>query len=384
MEILIISFDADPPFKGGVCTITNILAKELVKKGHQCTLGYINETDTPSTFFTDKIRISEDNIDNILIFSKRKKFDVIITQFLFVNYDLLTPLKNTHCKVISVYHNKPELRNTLFSSYLTAVIHNTNLKSRIYSLIHLFLFPLFKRYERKKDLIMFNKAYNNSDHLVLLSKKFFPFLQKIIPNAQYPKLIAIGNPIVFDETFPIENLYQKEKKVLIVCNYNHVKRVPIMLKIWKEIEQDSQFDNWSLTFVGGGENFHKVILLAKKLGIKRIEFTGFKNPLPYYRICSIMLMTSKYEGYPMTLLEGQQMGVVPIVYNSFESLTDIVIDNFNGIIIPNNDKKTFTEQLKSLMRNEDRRFKLAQNAITNSALHSKEVIIEKYIHLFND
>lgn len=384
MEILIISFDADPPLKGGVCTMTNIIAKELIKKGHHCTLGYTHETEVPSTFFSEKIKISEDNIDNILSFSKKKKFDVIITQFLFINYELLTPLKGANCKVISVYHTKPELRNTLFSTCCTNVIHNKSLTNRIYALIHLFFFPLFKIRERKKDYIMFNKAYNSSDHLVLLSESFIPFLQNIVPHAQRPKLTAIGNPIVFDETFPIGNLSQKEKKVLIVCNYNHVKRVPIMLKIWKEIEQDSDFNEWSLTFVGGGENFHKVINLAKKLKIHRIEFTGFKDPLPYYRLCSIMLMTSKYEGYPMVLLEGQQMGVVPIVYNSFESLTDIVSDRFNGIIIPNNEKNTFIQQLKVLMNNEDLRMKLAQNAITSSDLHSKEVVIEKYMHLFND
>jgi len=49
------------------------------------------------------------------------------------------------------------------------------------------------------------------------------------------------------------------------------------------------------------------------------------------------MMTSRFEGWPMVLMEAMQMGVVPVVYNSFESLSDIVVDGENGYIIPNND-----------------------------------------------
>ena len=34
MNILIISFDADPPYMGGVATMTNLLAKGFIAKGH--------------------------------------------------------------------------------------------------------------------------------------------------------------------------------------------------------------------------------------------------------------------------------------------------------------------------------------------------------------
>ena len=44
MNILFISFDADPPHMGGTSTVVNILAKEFKQKGHNVYLGYYNDS----------------------------------------------------------------------------------------------------------------------------------------------------------------------------------------------------------------------------------------------------------------------------------------------------------------------------------------------------
>lgn len=382
MEILIISFDADPPHMGGVSTVTNILYQEFIRKGYNCTLGYIYKSDMPSKIFSEKINISYENINSILEYSKKKKFDIIITQFLFVNYDLLNILKKDTGKIISVYHSKPALRYVPFSNHLNNLLYGKTYKNKIYSLIHIIFFPIFKRIERKNDLKMYRNAYDKSNEFVLLSKQFYSSLKKIIPYINSNKLHYIGNPVVFNETLSYNELINKKKEVIIVCNYNHVKRIDVMFKIWKEIEDDNNFNEWNLKFVGGGENFERVISLAKKINLKRISFEGFTSPLPFYKESSITLMTSKYEGYPMVLLEALQLGVVPIVYNSFESLTDIIENGYNGIIVPNNKKKKFIENLKYIMRDDDKRLELSYNAIKSSKVHSKNNFIQKYIDLF--
>ena len=60
-------------------------------------------------------------------------------------------------------------------------------------------------------------------------------------------------------------------------------------------------------------------------------------------------MTSGFEGWPMVLMEAMPMGVVPIAFNSFESLQDIISHKENGIIIPNNDMDKYVAGLKWLM-----------------------------------
>ena len=50
-------------------------------------------------------------------------------------------------------------------------------------------------------------------------------------------------------------------------------------------------------------------------------------------------MTSIYEGFPMTLLECQSFGVVPLLYNSFSAAVDIIDDGINGYLISPYKKK---------------------------------------------
>jgi glycosyltransferase involved in cell wall biosynthesis len=95
-------------------------------------------------------------------------------------------------------------------------------------------------------------------------------------------------------------------------------------------------------------------------------------------------MTSSFEGFGLTLLEAQQMGVVPIVFDSFSALHDIILDGHNGVIIKNNDLQSYKEQLLNLMRNSTYRNNLAKNAIDNSANFSKEKIVAIWENLFKE
>ena len=93
-------------------------------------------------------------------------------------------------------------------------------------------------------------------------------------------------------------------------------------------------------------------------------------------------MTSRYEGFPMVLLESIQQGVVPIVYNSFEALTEI-LDNGNcGEIINNGDSHSFYLSAKKLMLNDQLRIEKANNGIKFSNNYSIDVVGKSYVKYF--
>ena len=58
--------------------------------------------------------------------------------------------------------------------------------------------------------------------------------------------------------------------------------------------------------------------------IKNIYFEGNKNPLPYYQKASVFLMTSALEGWGLTITEAQQFGVVPVAFDSYPSLHEVI------------------------------------------------------------
>lgn len=384
MNILIISFDADPPNMGGTSTVVNVLAKAFIAEGHFCALGYMDDSNHPSVFFKHKIKLVKENRLEAEFFFNTFKFDIIYnTQAISTDFDFLKSLSHNDCKIVSAYHNRPQLRYLPFESLMDLYYESNNFFYKLYTLAKIPILPLWKYKSQQSQRIAFQKMVDNSDKVLVLSSNFIPVFLKIVPKNSKEKLVAIENPIVFDEVYPIANLPKQNKKVLVVCSVNYQKRANIMIKIWAELEKDKTLQDWSFDFVGGGNGFQRLTKLAKDLKLSRINFLGYQSPEKYYLDSSIFMMTSRFEGWPMVLMEAMQMGVVPVVYNSFESLADIIDDSQNGFVIPNNDFVFFVKQMKNLMLDDEKRKDMASKAITNCARFTPEIISNKYFNLFN-
>lgn len=384
MNILFISFDADPPYMGGVSTVVNAIAKGLLQRGHNIYLGYYTPGVHPSLFFRNKILISYNNIPYIKNFLENNKIDIIYNALpLNTDWDIIKKCFPT-TKIVSAYHNRPQLNYFPLYSLMNIYYNSKNILYKIYTLLKITLLPIRKIKSQKREKTRFFLMAQNSDRILLLSPQFYPCIKRIVPSISDHKLAAIPNPIVFNNILAREKLKDKKNKVLVVASSNHVKRIWIILHIWKEIEKDSQYNLWSLDMVGEGEDYIRLLSLAKKLKLKRITFYGYKDPEPFYQEASIFLMTSKYEGWPMVLMECMQKGVVPIVYNSFESLTDIITDNINGYIIPNNNFHSFVNKLKYLISDKTKRNEMANHGLDRCEQYSLEHIIDKFESLFSE
>lgn len=95
-------------------------------------------------------------------------------------------------------------------------------------------------------------------------------------------------------------------------------------------------------------------------------------------------MTSAFEGFVLTLTEAQQFGVVPIVMNSFPSLHDIIINDFNGIIVANNDIKAMCLALTNLAEDQVKREYLAKNGLNYVNRFAVKNIAQEWVNLFNN
>ena len=362
----------------------NALAQGLIAKGHSLTLGYYTPTEHPSVFFNKKIQIATTNQNQLQEFSKNNTIHIIYNALpINTNWALIKKYFPSS-KIISAYHSRPQLNSFPLYSLMNIFYNSQNLLYKVYTLLKIPFLPIQKFKSQKKQRKKFLEMAQYSDRILLLSSKFYPCLKEIIPNIDEKKLSAIPNPLVFKNVLSKNDIKNKKEKVLVVASSNHVKRIWIILRIWKEIEKDHTFDNWSFDFIGEGEDYPRLLHLAQKLKLKRIKFHGYKNPELFYQEASIFLMTSKYEGWPMVLMECMQKGVVPIVYNSFESLTDIIIDGYNGYIIPNNKPLLFIQKLKSLMQNQNIRQKMGYNCTEICTKFSLENIIDQFESLFQE
>ncbi|SDL03084.1 glycosyltransferase [Halanaerobium congolense] len=388
MNILFFYNSSLDPITGGIGRVSTVLAKYFDSKGNNTFfLSRINTTKNNNDrqdylvdqekYFTDK------NCEFLKSYLLKNKIDIIINQSGMSNIasQFIFQAKELDIPIISVIHNTliGSIKN--FSSAYYDRFSKLNLQfllkytdSKYIKKIILFLYKLKYR-EHYQELV------NKSDKVVLLSNSFVSELEFFVGDGYREKIAAISNPISFDVDNCSIDINKKEKEILYVgvVNFSQ-KRVDLLIEIWNNLCDD--YSDWKLRIVGGGPGLCEAKNLANELNLKNIFFEGFQDPKSYYENASIFCMTSSFEGFGIVLVEAMQYGVVPVAFNSFASVTDIIDSETSGLLIPTFDIEKYKNKLRKLIENEEYRYKLANNALDKSSEFSIKKIGDQWLNLF--
>lgn len=174
------------------------------------------------------------------------------------------------------------------------------------------------------------------------------------------------------------------KKAIAVGRLENQKGFDILIDCWKEISR--QYPDWQLDIYGEGscrEELQQQIY-SLELGDK-VKLCGRNYKIiEVYPQYSLHLMTSRYEGLPMTLIEAQACGLPSVVFNFQYGASDIVSDGCNGLIIEQGNRKLFIEAAMKMMSSEELRKEYGNNAIETGKRYSKENIFRKWIQIINE
>ena len=117
--------------------------------------------------------------------------------------------------------------------------------------------------------------------------------------------------------------------------------------------------------------------------VSNVEFVGSTStPQDYYRMAKIFMMTSIWEGLPMTLIEAQHFGCVPIVYDSFASVHDIINNGKNGFVIPLHNRENYKNQLEKMMSSPKELYRMSQLCMSNKFFGISD-ILHKWNNIIN-
>ncbi|AJC89599.1 glycosyltransferase family 4 protein [Campylobacter lari] len=159
-----------------------------------------------------------------------------------------------------------------------------------------------------------------------------------------------------------------------------------LIEIWKLVQKNVKYKEWTLTIVGEGEfkdtieNKIKEYKLENSIILK--SFT--KDIEKEYLNASVYIMTSKWEGFPMVLVEVSSYGVPLISFDINTGPSDIIENGKNGYLIEDGNLQEFTNKLCVLMDDENLRKQMGQRAKENiSHNFSKEKVIQKWQELLN-
>lgn len=158
--------------------------------------------------------------------------------------------------------------------------------------------------------------------------------------------------------------------ILFVGTFYELKGPDRILKILKQLLLP--FPDISLVMVGNGKLWQVIKNMALELGISQsIKFEGYqKNIVPYYQKSKLLLMPSRSEGLPTSMLEAMSCGCVPVMSN-VGNVKEVALHNINSKVIDNfEDINSFTLHVTDLLNNESKR--------KHFAVHARNLIQEKY------
>lgn len=96
------------------------------------------------------------------------------------------------------------------------------------------------------------------------------------------------------------------------------------------------------------------------------------------------MMTSRSESWGLTLTEAQQMGVVPIAFDTYASLREIITNGQDGVVVKEGNVDVYINRMLDLMRNDAERQRMARQAIVSSQRFSQEKVAEKWWNLLSE
>ncbi|MDR1543047.1 MAG: glycosyltransferase [Prevotellaceae bacterium] len=382
---------------GGVNRVSQVLAKALTKKyGIKVFLAYYYTNNMPKTqgVFEKRIQLNLPlNKDNFKHFLLENQIDIIHTNVCKRELWLASPqvyavAQELKIPMVFQFHMSPMFEYKMVGSWERvkfAVCNRKPVKAELHYLIlskFRSVIGLFARFLLRKKYLL---PYQSCETAVLLSKSFFSEYTKIAGIKDTGKFKAIGNALSFEEFATLDEIKQKQKEVLIVCRLDDfLKNISLALKVWQKIEQKPEFNDWKFTIVGTGQDFEFLQYYAKKLKLQRCSFAGFQNPLEYYKRAGIFMMTSTAEGFAMTITEATSNGCVPVAFDTYGALHDLIKDGENGFIIPANKISAYVDAVCKLMKDNEMRETMAQNAVESSKNWTVEKITEKWVKLYEN
>ena len=233
-----------------------------------------------------------------------------------------------------------------------------------------FIYTIYLKLNRKKYLKTVEKK---ADAIVTLTKE----------DAQEWKNAKRVYIIPNFSIMPISNLSNCEsKRVIAVGRLEWQKGHDRLIRIWKLVSHEHP--DWQLDIFGEGELEEEINNSIKKEELRSVKIHPFTNTISQeYASSSICVLTSRFEGFSLVLLEAMRHGLPCVTFNCPYGPKDLIDDNESGYVIENNNIEQFAEKLNYLIENTEIRKKFAKKALLKSKKYDVDTIMSQWRDLFD-
>lgn len=174
---------------------------------------------------------------------------------------------------------------------------------------------------------------------------------------------------------------QQHRLALAVGRLSYQKGFDRLIAAWQQIA--TQAPGWQLAIVGEGPE--------RRALQQQIELAGLADSVQlvpatadvadWYRCAGLFLMTSRYEGLPMVLIEAMSFGLPLVAYDCRTGPAELIDDGGNGFLITDGDRQQFCRSTLALIGNPALRQRFSQASLEQAGRFAPERIYPQWIQI---
>ncbi len=171
------------------------------------------------------------------------------------------------------------------------------------------------------------------------------------------------------------------KRVIAVGRLSWQKGYDKLLNIWKIVS--TTHPDWRLDIFGEGNQEIELRKFIKENGLSSVSIHPFTNNISQeYAESSICVLTSRFEGFSLVLLEALRHGIPCITFDCPYGPKELVDNEKCGFVIKNGNIHLFADKLKYLMNHPEVRKRFSIAATSKAQYYHVDTIMNQWKHLF--
>ncbi len=189
---------------------------------------------------------------------------------------------------------------------------------------------------------------------------------------------VIYNPLPF---YPEKSSDCTNKKVIAVGRYMPQKGFDLLINCWKIVTE--KHPDWTLSIYGDGMR-DELQAQIDRLSLQKHSILehSVNNITDKYSESSIFVLSSRYEGFGMVIIEAMACGVPPVAFACPCGPKDIIHDGVDGLLAENGNIRQLAEKINYLIEHEDERKRMGRIARQNVQQFKMENIGKQWETLF--
>ena len=361
---------------GGYDRIIIEKANYLAEHGHDVTITVSSHAlGKPYYPISDKLNLVDFDIN----FHRQYRHNIIYRAFIYFTY----MCRYRQAVKDFLYTNRPDVVITTLGREIdfitdfhdgSAKIGESHIAKGFVRNLHLmekqgFVYRMIAHFWRKK----LDQKVRKLDALVLLTQYDADSWKGLT------KTVVIPNSLPF---YPEQASSCDNKQVIFVGRFNEQKGLEYLIETWEKVHR--QYGDWTLHMYGKGEQESMLRQLIHKASLEDVVIVHqpTKQIMEKYLESSIFLLTSRFEGLPMVLIESMSCGLPVVSFDCPWGPADVIKNGEDGFLVEYLNTDEAAKRVCQLIENPILRKRMGAQGRINVQRYNRDVIMKRWTDLF--